>query len=105
MMTTQSGIAGLPPDIPPVNKSPNILRRKKPIPHDRFAGKAVFKVDPKTYYECYMGKRKGERYEKYLKNCSCAEEIRDYGRTYWDESIIIQNEQTGAMLYLKYGSK
>lgn len=28
VMTTQSGIAGLPPDVPPVNKSPNIVRRR-----------------------------------------------------------------------------
>lgn len=108
-MTTQSGIAGLPPDIPPVNKSPNIIRRAKPKfkkrePHSRFAGKAVFRVDPKTYNECYMGKRRGEHYEKYLNNCSCAEEIREYGRANWKESIILQNEATGAMLYLKYGS-
>jgi hypothetical protein len=34
-----------------------------------------------------------------------ADEIREYGRKNWNESIIIENEQTGAMVYLKYGSK
>lgn len=104
VMTTQSGIAGLPPDVPPVNKSPNIVRRKRQ-PHDRFAGKAVFRVDPKTFHECYLGKRKNEHYEKYLKNSPYLEEIREYGRANWGESIIVQNEMTGEMVFLKYGSK
>jgi len=74
-------------------------RRKK------FAGKQVFVVDPTTYHNAYLGKRKHEHYEKYLEGCDIAEEIREYGRTNWAEPIIIENEQTGAMVYLKYGSK
>ena len=77
----------------------------KPIRRRKFAGKQVFVVDPTTYHKAYLGKRKYEHYEKYLEGCDIAEEIRAYGRKYWDEPIIIENEQTGAMVYLKYGSR
>lgn len=76
-----------------------MARRKK------FAGKQVFVVDPTTYHKAYLGKRKYEHYEKYLEGCDIADEIREFGRTNWAEPIIIENEQTGAMVYLKYGSK
>jgi hypothetical protein len=89
-------IAGAPPDHPVVRKT----SRK-----GRFAGRAMWTVDEDTYYKALLGKRKFEHYEKYLDGCECAEEIRDYGRKYWAESIILQNEKTGAMVYLKYGSK
>lgn len=77
----------------------------KPIRRRKFAGKQVFVVDPTTYHKAYLGKRKYEHYEKYLEGSPFAEEIRAYGRKYWDEPIILENEQTGAMVYLKYGSK
>jgi hypothetical protein len=77
----------------------------KPIRRKKFAGKQVFVVDPTTFHEAYLGKRKNEHYEKYLANSPYFEEIREYGRKNWDESIVIENEQTGAMVYLKYGSK
>lgn len=77
----------------------------KPIRRRKFAGKQVFVVDPTTYHKAYLGKRKYEHYEKYLEGCDIADEIRAYGRKYWDEPIIIENEQTGAMVYLKYGRK
>jgi hypothetical protein len=89
-------IAGLPPDTPPVRK-----RSKK----SRFAGRAMWVVDEDTYYKALLGKRKYEHFTKYLDGCDVAEEIREYARTNWAESIILQNEKTGAMVYLKYGSK
>lgn len=77
----------------------------KPIRRKKYAGKQVFVVDPTTYHKAYLGKRKNEHYEKYLEGSPMADEIREYGRKNWNESIIIENEQTGAMVYLKYGSK
>jgi hypothetical protein len=77
----------------------------KPVRRKKFAGKQVFTVDPTTYHKAYLGKRKYEHYEKYLEGSPMADEIREYGRKYWAEPIIIENEQTGAMVYLKYGSK
>jgi hypothetical protein len=99
-MSVGSGnIAGLEPDLPPVRKQPTIQRRKK------FAGKQVFVVDPNTYQKAILGKLKTERFDAYLNECDIADEIREYARKNWSESIILQNEKTGAMVYLKYGSK
>jgi len=95
-------VAGMPTADTPDTSVPRgvgMVRRKK------FAGKQVFVVDPDTFHKAYLGKRKYEHYEKYLEGCDIAEEIREFGRTYWAEPIIIENEQTGAMVYLKYGSK
>jgi hypothetical protein len=107
VMTTHSGIAGLPPDLPPMGKGLNItskmLRRKKVKPHSTFRESAVFNVDPDTYYKALFGKRKVEHYEKYIGECEVGQDIRAYGLQNWDKPIILRNEQTGAMLYLKYG--
>lgn len=96
-------IAGMPthstPDQTPVRRKPKVLKRSQ------FAGKVVFTVDEDTYYKAYLGKRKYEHYEKFLEGCEGFEEIRDFGRQYWDQPILIQNEKTGAMQFLKYGSK
>lgn len=105
-MTVGGGsIAGMPtadpPDLTPVGLGGAWKSKRK----KKFAGRTVFTVDPGTYWKAYLGKRKYEHYEKYLEGCDIAEEIRAYGRKYWDEPIILQNEQTGAMIYLKYGSK
>lgn len=105
-MTVGGGaIAGMPdadpPDLTPVGLGGKWQSKRK----KKFAGRTVFTVDPGTYWKAYLGKRKYEHYEKYLEGCDIAEEIRAYGRKYWDEPIILQNEQTGAMIYLKYGSK
>lgn len=105
-MTVGGGsIAGMPtadpPDLTPVGLGGQWKQKRK----KKFAGRTVFTVDPGTYWKAYLGKRKYEHYEKYLEGCDIAEEIRAYGRKYWDEPIILQNEQTGAMIYLKYGSK
>ena len=100
-----ANIAGMPdadpPDLTPVGLGGAWKQKRK----KKFAGRTVFTVDPGTYWKAYLGKRKYEHYEKYLEGCDIAEEIRAYGRKYWDEPIILQNEQTGAMIYLKYGSK
>lgn len=102
MMGVGSGaVAGMPTTSPP-DETPvrgPILRRKK------FAGKTVFVVKPETFYKSYLGKRKYEHYEKFLEGCEGFEEIRDFGRKHWDEPIILEDETTGAMVYLKYGRK
>lgn len=105
---SSGAIAGLPPDTPPVGKGittkGHMLRRKQ-LSTSKFAGKKVFIVPPNTYYKAMLGKRKYEHYEKYINECEGGEEIREFGRKHWDEPIILQNEKTGAMVYLKYGRK
>lgn len=90
------------------------LRRKKPLMtgiqeevtnQDYFAGNPVFKVSDNYYHKCYHGKKKFHKYEKYVGNDAYGEAIRQYGRKNYSKPIVIQNETTGAMLYLRYGKK
>lgn len=70
-----------------------------------FAGNPVFKVSDDYYHKCYHGKKKFHKYEKYVGNDAYGEAIRQYGRKNYSKPIVIQNETTGAMLYLRYGKK
>ena len=68
-----------------------------------FAGKDVFIVDSDTYYNCRLGKKKYGRYEKYVGNGEVGQTIREYGLKHPKRPIILQNGESGPMLYLKYG--
>jgi hypothetical protein len=72
-----------------------------------FAGKAVFSVPPKLYDEARLEKRKYQRWTKYLEENSYDElaPIREYANANPAMPIIIENEKTGAMCYVKYGRK
>jgi hypothetical protein len=69
----------------------------------KFAGKDVFIVDSDTYHACRLGKKQYARYEKYVGNNSIGLAIREYGLKYPKRPIILQNGDSGPMLYLKYG--
>ena len=68
-----------------------------------FAGKDVFIVDSETYYNCRLGKKKYGRYEKYVGDGKVGQTIREYGLKYPRRPIILQNGESGPMLFLKYG--
>jgi hypothetical protein len=82
------------------------LRKKmvgEEVQRTTFAGKDVFIVDSETYYNCRLGKKKYGRYEKYVGNGEVGQTIREYGLKYPRRPIILQNGDSGPMLYLKYG--
>jgi len=68
-----------------------------------YAGKDVFIVDSETYYNCRLGKKKYGRYEKYVGKGKVGQTIREYGLKYPKRPIILQNGESGPMLFLKYG--
>ena len=68
-----------------------------------FAGKDVFIVDSETFYNCRLGKKQYGRYETYVGNGKVGQTIREYGLKYPRRPIILQNGDSGPMLYLKYG--
>lgn len=76
-----------------------LMRRQK------FGGCEAFVVDSEYFHKCRMGKRKYTRYENYVGNDEIGEEIRQYGRhpKTCNEAIIVMDEKTGCMMYLKYG--
>ena len=72
-------------------------------PSDMFAGRRVFSVDSATFHRCRLGKRKHARYEEYVGNGPSGQAIREYGRSrHGRRGIILVDETTGAMLYLRH---
>ena len=86
-------------------KKAKTLRKKLigEIKMTKFAGKDVFIVDSDIYHACRLGKKKYHRYEKYVGNNTIGLAIREFGLKYPKRPIILQNGETGPMLYLKYG--
>ena len=86
------GIAGLDGN-PPASKS--FLRR--------FAKNDVFVVDTERFNKARVGKKKYLKYEKYVGNDEVGNAIRNYGRKYPKKPIILQDDKTGSMIFLRHG--
>jgi len=89
---TNVGIAGN--DLPI-----GMVRRKPP---KMFAGKVVFTVPSKDFYSATLGRKKGKHYRSYVSG-ELGEEVRQYALENKHAPIILEDETTGAMMYLKYG--
>jgi hypothetical protein len=86
------GIAGLDGN-PPASRA--FLRR--------FAKNDVFVVDTERFNKARTGKKKYLKYEKYVGSDEVGNAIRDYGRKYPKKPIILQDDKTGSMIFLRYG--
>jgi hypothetical protein len=69
----------------------------------RFAGNDVFVVDTKRFNNARLGKKKYLKYETYVGADDVGNAIRDYGRKYPKKPIILQDDKTGSMIFLRYG--
>jgi len=69
----------------------------------RFANSDVFVVDTARYLKARLGKRKFLKYETYVGSDDVGNAIREYGRKYPKKPIILQDDKTGAMIFLRYG--
>ena len=93
-LNTASGdaIAGLG-DEPPVRKK---KKRKK------FAGADVFPVTEDEYMNCVQGRAKYERWSRKFDMSKLENaELRNFAHRYPRKSIVLQNERTGEMIYLR----
>ena len=81
-------------DNPPVNRS-KMIRRKK------FAGCEVFELDSDRYNTCKRAKLRYERFSKFVGDDDVAYAIREYAKLNPSKGIMIGDEKTGAMTYLK----
>ena len=103
-------VAGMPTASPPeqtpvpagVTTGNKMLRRKPPV---TFGGKRVFKVSSDAFNKAKLGKKKFEHYSSYVGRDEIGQEIREYARQNPDEPIIVEDELTGAMVFLKYGKR
>jgi hypothetical protein len=89
-------IAGLD-DNPPMGKTAQAAFIR------RFANNDVFVVDTQRFNQARLGKKKYLKYEKYVGNDDVGNAIREYGRKYPNRPIIVQDNQTQAMMFLRYG--
>jgi len=108
-MSVGSGaVAGMPTATPaeqtPVGltKKKKVLRRVKP--HDMFGDIPVFKVRSEDYHKAVLGKKKFKHYTSYVSG-SLGEDVRDFAAQNPSKSIIVQDEITGAMFFLKHGKR
>jgi len=76
---------------------------KKKVVMRRFANNDVFVVDTKRYLKSRFGKKKYRRYDECVGDDEIGCAIREYGLKYPNRPIIIEDETTGAMLFLRYG--
>lgn len=116
-------IAGAPPDLPGVstsnskNKLSNttLIRRRRmgndefgeEIEYDTgtFGGHAYFTVSDDCFYKCRLGKKNQEHYKTYVGDDEIGQKIRTYGYENPGKPIIVRNDKTGAMMFLRYGKK
>ena len=69
----------------------------------RFAGKDVFSITPSLYHKSSLGKKRYDRYKKYVGEDEVGEYIRQFARKYPKKAIIVMDSDTGCMQYLRYG--
>lgn len=66
-----------------------------------FAGRKVFSVNPDVYSKCIRGKPDRKHYRKWVDEDDVGENIRSYARKNPRKSVLIQNSQTGEMVFLR----
>ena len=69
----------------------------------KFAGKETFIVPSKMYHKGRMSKKKGQHWSKYFEEEEGFGEIREYAKKNPKKSIILQDENSGALYVARYG--
>lgn len=102
-MSVGAGVIAGMPTASPAEQTPVVLtpmqRRKK------FAGKDVFVVSSDAFHKAKLGKKKFEHYSSYVGRDEIGKEIQEFARSNKDAPIILEDELTGAMVYLRYGKR
>ena len=88
----------------------NVINRRKGIraatdrlvKEETFAGAAIFEVSSKVFHNITLQKRKGKHWRTYLEEDDCYSEIREWARKHPKGKIVVRNECTGEMRYVKY---
>lgn len=65
----------------------------------------IFTVDNATFLEARAGKTRYERYNKYVGKATLGENIRSYAIANPKMPVILKDEKTGSLCFLKYGSR
>ena len=70
----------------------------------KFAGKDTFIVPTKMFHKGQLSKKKGQHWKSYFTEDEGFNEIREFAMKNPKKSIILQDENTGALYVAKYGS-
>ena len=96
----------------PITVSGNVAMRDmklgkppKGLVMKRFGGVDVFAVDPNIYMKSRFGKKKFDRYKKYVGEDEVGEYIRMFARKNPKKPIILMDTSTGCMQFLRHGFK
>ena len=92
-----TGTAGVATRGIPLGKPPKGLVMKK------FAGMDVFAVNPSLYSKSRQGKKKYDRYSRYVGEDDAGNYIRAFARKYPKKPIIVMDSDTGCMQFLRHG--
>ena len=84
------------------NRRNGIIRAVDKLEEDTFAGAVVFEVNSKLFHNITMQKRKGKHWRTYLEEDDCYAEIREWARKHPKGKIIVRNECTDEMRYVRY---
>ena len=85
----------------PLMMGKKVLKRKPPA---MFGGKAVFKVSSNDYHKAVHGKKFRKHYKSYIGG-ELGEEVREFAAQNPNAPIIVQDEITGAMFYLRHSKR
>lgn len=68
-----------------------------------FAGARVFSVPTNVFVNARLGKKKYAKWYNYVDEDNGGAEIREYGIKNPKAPIVLQDQASGAMMYLRYG--
>ena len=69
----------------------------------KFAGQETFVLNSKTFNSLKDAKKKGKHWRTYLEEDDAYHDLREYARKKRKGPIIVEDERTGACMYVRYG--
>ena len=72
------------------------------VDEETFAGATVFEVNSKLFHSLTLAKRKGKHWRTYLEEDDCYAEIREWANKHPKGKIVVRNECTGEMRYMRH---
>lgn len=85
-----------------------LIRRAQPVMEENegmFAGNKTFIVPSDVFHKARIEKRKGKHWKTYIGEDEHGMAIREYANKNRKKPIVLQDANTGAMCYARYGSK
>lgn len=86
-----------------VEPGPGQLLVEPPVVRSKFAGSDVFQVPSEYFHKARLGKAKYAHYKHYVGKDEIGSTIRQFGNRHYGKPIIVQDQATQHMLYLRYG--